>query len=1025
MVRSDNQLRVYLLGEFRIERDSKWIHLPTRKTRALFAYLILNPDAHSREELAATFWGDSPYEKARGSLRKALTHLRQNLGTEIILADRESIQVNPAISMWVDVFVFQRQARNYLANPYPDISCVDFDLYQDDLLVSFYDDWIQPRREAIRENYLEMLLRVVEQLRAQSEYQIAIDYAQRILSIDPTHEIAHQHLMFCSITMGDRIRALKQYEVCEQALKTHLAVEPSRQTKALYSWLRKTSEDTPSYAARLTNLPFPISSFVGRQRELAEIKLTLSSARLLTLTGIGGCGKTRLAIQTAIYHLDAFQDGVWWVDLVPLTDVSLVTPAIAKVFGVREQNGWSLDEILVYYLSSKQLLLVLDNCEHLIKGVAEFVEQILHECPDLKILATSRESLGIAGEYVWLVPPLSIPDGIWGVLKSALIQFGGVRLFIERAGEVHPGFALTETNAASVVKICQQLDGIPLAIELAAARTNMIPVEQIDAQLAECLDLGKIADRTVHPRHKTLRATIDWSYNLLSEAEAELFQRLSIFADGWTLLAAESICTGAGLSREDIFGLLAQLLSKSVIDIDPDSQRYSMLATIRQYADEKLAQSGMQTLIIKQYIEYFLEFAETADRMIRGPEQFMWLRRLDQEHENMTDAINNAFNMDGGLESGIQIINCLHHYWMKRGNTILNYWMERASTRITELGRNPTRAEFLCLYAGGSVLGFKRWLEPYQAHAMLLESLDIWEELGPQFQVEKARCLVPLGKSQIRHIHEGDGFESFDRAIEILENEGATWWHAWALINLANELDPEDKHTYQRVLQKEMELWAETGDQYGQAFPLDGLGWLALYHGDYKAAQNYIQKGLTLIKKFGSTGVIHQMLTSLGEAAQGLGELDQAEVYFQESLDLAKEYGSFPFFALNYFGLGSVELLRGNDKQAELYFRKALLGAAEYEINPVIVVSIAGLAATAVLREKYVEAARLFGVYHSRRESYLSASGKGNLPFSPSHRDQIDQYLERCRAKLETDIFDSSWNKGYRLTLADLLEEVQ
>ena len=1024
MMKSSHPYQVTLLGGFQIMKDGESIRLPTRKTCSLFAFLILHPEPHSREKLAALLWGDSPDEKARGSLRKALNFLRVHLEPEIILADREVIQLNPEVPLWVDAIAFEHGAQLYLSNPSSVLDGFNLDWYQGDLLVDFYDDWVSIPRENLRRTYLDVLHRYTEQLRSQSEYQAAIDTASRILQMDPSNETAHQHLMFCRAVTGDRNGALQQYQDCKADLWSDLTIEPSRQTQALYNWIRGPAGEVNTLAARLTNLPIPISSFVGREIILSEIKALLKDARLLTLTGIGGCGKTRLAIQTSLHRLDRFEDGVWWVDLTPLEEGSLVPAAVAKALGVPGRSTQSLDATLIHYLHAKQLLLVLDNCEHLLQAAAKISEKVLGACPGLKILATSREPLGIPGEQLWQVSPMSLPKTEGSLLVNALLNFEGIRLFVNRTMEINPDFQLTEDNASQVVRICQHLDGIPLAIELAAARTLQFGVEEIAERLKERFDLLKVAGRRVHPRHQTLRAAMDWSYTLLSQDEASLFENLSVFADGWTLEAAEYVCSGAGLHPGKIAELLEQLLRKSLIHINEDRVRYGMLATIRQYAWEKLTQSGIQYEVSQRYFAYTLAFMERADQMIRGPEQIAWLGRIDQEHENILHALTMAINTPGNYELGVRLINRLHHYWILRGKGVLaDYWMAKVYGRIGELERNTVKGEFLFHYGGYSVLG-KRWLEPVKAHALTLESLEIWEELGPDYQVEVAKCLVALGFSKIKFVHEADGWETMYRGIQIFEDAGETWWQAWSCIALGNVMDPEDK-AFSDLLEKMERLWAETGDPWHYAYPFDFQGGLALYTGDYEKARDNFQHGLEIFRKYGSVGMVHQLVSFLGHATYGLGELDKAEEHYLESNTLAFEYGSFPYLAVNYYCLGNIELRRGNYHQAAELFQKALLDGVKYKVQQVAVISMAGLAAAALNQGETQKSAHLFGAFQRQREQYLAMVGRTKLPFPLVFREEINQNLARCKEKLDPVDFETCWQEGYQMTMEAILDQVK
>ena len=372
------------------------------------------------------------------------------------------------------------------------------------------------------------------------------------------------------------------------------ATHPSRETRGSDRGRLITLPVGHQPASQPNNLPLDLSSFVGREKELAEVRRLMEEARLLTLTGTGGCGKTRLALAVAGELAEEFEDGVWFVELASLSDPSLVPQAVASVLGAREQPGRSLTETLSDHLRVRKLLLVLDNCEHLIVSCAALAEVLLRSCPELRILATSREALGIVGEFTWPVPPLSLPDLRRLPDRESLAQYESTCLFVERAVAVKPSFVLTEQNAPAVAQVCYRLDGIPLALELAAARTKVLSVEQIADRLDDCFRLLAAGGRTAMPRHKTLHATMDWSHELLGAKEQVLFRRLSVFSGGFSLEAAETVCAGEGIEEDEVLGLLSHLVDKSlVVAREEDGEaRYRLLGTVRQYGREKLDESG-------------------------------------------------------------------------------------------------------------------------------------------------------------------------------------------------------------------------------------------------------------------------------------------------------------------------------------------------------------------------------------------------------------------------------------------------
>jgi non-specific serine/threonine protein kinase len=458
------------------------------------------------------------------------------------------------------------------------------------------------------------------------------------------------------------------------------------------------------------NLPLRLSKFIGRERELAQLKSLLWPSRLLTLTGFGGCGKTRLALKAAEHLLDAFSDGVWLVELAPVSDPSLVPQVVAATLGLHDATDRSLSEVLIAHLQSREVLLVLDNCEHLIGACAELAQQLVQRCPEVHILATSREALNIEGEIIWQVPPLADADA--------------AQLFLDRAASVQSAFALTDRNAPAITRICQQLDGLPLAIELAAVRIKVLSVEGIAARLDDGYTLLNSGSRTAPPRHQTLRAMIDWSYDLLSPPEQALLRRLAVFVGGWTLEAAEAVCGHDDLAPQAVLDVLIHLIDKSLIQTkDRDGEiRYSMLETIRQYALEKLKASPDWHSVHDRHLDYCLNLAERAEPLLRSAQSLTWIKQLDADYDNVRSALTWATNQrETGDERGLQLCGALPWYWHARaqvGEARRMVEAALAGTSSQTLGRAKT------LYAAG-------WLAIRQndlktAHAKLEESAAIF-----------------------------------------------------------------------------------------------------------------------------------------------------------------------------------------------------------------------------------------------------------------------------------------------------------
>ena len=458
------------------------------------------------------------------------------------------------------------------------------------------------------------------------------------------------------------------------------------------------------------NLPIPLTNFFGREKEINEIKRLLgketradSNTRLLTLIGHGGCGKTRLALQIAFDLLPDFEHGIWLIEFAPLTDSDLMTNTLAGVLGVAEEPNGDLMSALIEYLRDKSALLIFDNCEHLVQASAELAETLLQNCPDLHILATSREMLGVSGERAMNVPSLSMPDRKRPTPPGQLAQFESVQLFVDRATNVISDFKLTPANEIAVSQICQQLDGIPLAIELAAARLRMMPVEQIASRLDDAFRLLTGGSRTALPRHQTLQASIDWSYELLTNPEKTLFRRLAVFARGWTLNACEAICSGDDVKQEEVVDLLSNLLDKSLVlkrtRIEGHDLRYRLFDTLRQYAMTKLIESGEADTIRRKHAEYYFNLAEAgAPKALSDFVQKNWLESVEVEINNvraaLTWSLSNMTNdaaelrMDrkGGIRMSAWALNRLGWMARERGDTVTaRPWLEQSLSIYREL----------------------------------------------------------------------------------------------------------------------------------------------------------------------------------------------------------------------------------------------------------------------------------------------------------------------------------------------------
>jgi len=487
------------------------------------------------------------------------------------------------------------------------------------------------------------------------------------------------------------------------------------------------------------NLPQQVTSFIGRERELTEMRKLVLQSRLVTVVGTGGLGKTRLSLQAAADLLDDFPDGVWLVELASLADPRLVPQAVVSVLGIRD-DGASPTQALIRHCATRTMLLILDNCEHLIDACANLAAELLQAVKNVKLLATSRERLNIRGEATYPLSPLVVPDPSRTASLSSLVQSDAVRLLLDRIAAAQPSFVVSEQNAADIAEICQRLDGIPLAIELAAARARALPVQTIAARLTDRFRLLTTGDRAALPRQQTLRALIDWSHELLTPAERTLFRRLSVFAGGFTLEDAEAIAADETLGRDDVLDVLAHLIEKSLAVLDADDTRYRMLETVREYAAERLEMSDEAGKFRDRHLAHFVALTEAARPELIGPEQGAWLARLDLERENLLAAHAWCNSADGGVELGLRLVHAAKPYWITRG--LLGLGLRLATEALARTrADDPSLARCRALFDTGQIAC---WLGRYdEARRYLDESLAIARARGDKRRI--AAALQPLG----------------------------------------------------------------------------------------------------------------------------------------------------------------------------------------------------------------------------------------------------------------------------------------
>lgn len=953
-------LQVCLLGQFALQLNGVPVDLNARPAQSLLAFLLLNPVAHRRERLAGLLWPDSSEANARRNLRQALWQIRRALGGQadtLLLVDEVTLAFNPDSDYWLDV--------ESIANPLEEAATAD-DLmrvvaaYGGELLPGFYDEWVLLERDRLQAQFERKLNLLLERLVESRRWTEVLHWGERWIALGYTPEPAYRALMSAHAGLGDQSSVADVYRRCVEALERDLGVEPSAQTSALYERLRAGEETLPPLPPQPAvdepthNLPVQLTSFIGREKEIAEIHrlLTTSSGdrategvHLLTLTGPGGTGKTRLALQAAAQLHDAFPDGIWLVELAMLAAPMLVAQTVAALLGVREEPNYPLTRALTAHLRTKTLLLIFDNCEHLVDICAQLVETLLRACPNLKIMITSRETLGLMGERILRVPSLQLPDGQQVLPLHELAQCEAIRLFVDRAVTVQPTFTLNEANAGAVTQICRQLDGVPLAIELAAARVRAMTPEQIAARLDDRFRLLTGGSRTALPRQQTLRAMIDWSWDLLSAAEHTLLRRLAVFLGGWTLEAAEAVCGGLQfqccdlrdtaadkrvncnaeiVKSEDVLELLTHLVEKSLIIMEEQAgaARYYLLETIRQYAREKLLEAGEAESVRARHLYFFLQLAEEAEPNLRAAAQLTWLPRLDLEHDNLRAALQWAKGSNA-LETGLRLAGSLARFWYLRG-----FWKEGREwlTGLLALIGIDQSLPTPLAHAKAKALAGAGWLADADGSEIPLysESLTLCRQVGDRWgEAYALRGLVIISSNLTDLAHAEAHLQESLTLFRTLDDPWGMGLVFFSLGWLAMSRDKIDAAAQQ--WEEALRCFRRCGDRWGISVALGALGYLARLRGHYPQAADLTHESLALFRELGDKAGVSYSLIRLGNLAWRRGDYTEAMALLQESLNIQRERNNQEGIIAALQSQGLVACFQGNFAQATALLNESAL----------------------------------------------------------------------------------------------------
>jgi len=699
-----------------------------------------------------------------------------------------------------------------------------------------------------------------------SEGYTTIASTQRVMSVAHGGQVLFSHTTY-DLLQNDLPENISLRDMGEHQLKSLRA--PLRLYQLSAPDLPQDFPAIQSLHALPNNLPIQLTSFVGREKELAEAQSKVASARLLTLIGPGGTGKTRLSLQVAEEQLAAFKDGVWFVELAPLADATYILSTVASAFSLREVQGVPLDTIVSDYLRDKQLLIILDNCEHLVEACAKLADQLLHECPHLKMIASSREALGISGETVFRVP--SLPDN------------EATRLFVERATKADSRFKLTEHNASAIAQICSRLDGIPLAIELAAARVKLFTAEQIAERLDDRFKLLTGGSRTALPRQQTLRALIDWSYQTLNETEQRALRRLAVFSGGWTFEAAEAVIG----ESEALDGLLG-LVNKSLVNVEEQSgaSRYRFLETIRQYAMEKLVETGEANETRNRHLDYLLNLIVQARPDLYGidPE---WLNQIDSEHDNLRTALEWGIVNDIG--KAIQLTLKVNMYWSTRDfiNEALSWYRVILEKSEALTGYDSQRASIYALFGWNSItIGQHR-----DGRTASQIALALAKKVGDARTFVFAACTLALSSAFLGDLATSQNIMIEAEAVAREKNfkeELAFVTSARAQVIYYTTRDAIKAKAY---LDEAIHLSTEVGYRWETAFLIFGQARLAAMIGDIETARIKFEEGSNAARRIGNKRMVYSNRSEYAHALRGTGHLDEAYVIYREVIPGWKDLG--------------------------------------------------------------------------------------------------------------------------------------
>lgn len=872
----DATMQIKLLGPFDVRLDGRPLPpVRSRKGLWLLAQLALRQGREvDRTWLAGTLWSESPDTQALASLRRTLTDLRAALGAfdgKVVTPNPKSLLLVES-GVWVDVAEFDRLATS---TELDDLEAA-LALYRGPLLEGCAEEWVLGDRQSREETFLQASERAARLAIENRETTRAIGFLKRAIAVDPFRESATRNLMEAYAANGDHAAAVVAFRHLRERLLYELNGDPSAETIALLERIRKdarviaqrtaapiepptqarpvTAMPPPPEPVRRGNVPEPLTEIVGREQDLQEIEAHVLSSRLVTLLGPGGIGKTRLSIELARNLGSEFSGGAWFVDFTPLEDPDLVPQHVEHELQIHERPGFTASEDLVAALSGEPVLVVFDNCEHLIDACADLADRLLKSCANLRILATSREPLGLVGEVAWRVPSLSVPEPqrvrqLVDQFTSGLLQYDAVRLFMARAQAASPGFELTMDNATAIIDICRRLDGIALALELAAARLKVLSVQEIAERLNDRFKLLTGGSRGAPTRQTTLRAALEWSYDLLSDPEKLMLHRVSIFGGPFTLTAAEHVTEGGGIAGGESLDLVSKLVDKSLVRAESGVDgkvRYSVLESTREYARELLAESGEYEEIAERHAIYYMELASRARTKFFGPEEYEALEMLDRSYDNLRAALHWSTERGRG-PIAMTLVEMLRMYWSSRDRLHeARMWIQRALDSESE--KTPQRV--VVLQAAASYATLTGDLEA--ARQYVETGVELAKQVGDKHSLaEIMRNMAGVCSEQQRHEEALDWVQkalTLNRELGVFEGILRTLTAA-GLVNLDAGRTAEAKERFAEAIA----LCESHGGESMKGWNCSNMGDALMAEGRAADAVDWYREGLDRLVKYGGT----------------------------------------------------------------------------------------------------------------------------------------------------------------------------